>query len=54
MEVLIGVVCFIAGFCVAKFWRSRKVNATFEKARMIAKDPSKAVQLGKEIGELWN
>lgn len=51
--LLICVLCLIIGFLIGKFWRSRKIDTTIEKAKMMARNPAAIPNLSKEIAEIW-
>jgi len=50
---IVGIGCLIIGFFVGKFWRSRKIDTTVEKAKLMAQNPSAIPNLAKEIADIW-
>jgi len=51
--IVICLMCLTIGFLVGKFWRSRKIDTTIEKAKMMARNPAAIPNLSKEIADLW-
>jgi len=53
LMILLCLICLVIGFLVGKFWRSRKIDTTIEKAKMMARNPAAIPNLSKEIAEIW-
>ncbi len=51
--IVLCLLCLFIGFLIGKFWRSRKIDTTVEKAKMMAKNPAAIPNLSKEIADLW-
>lgn len=51
--IALSILGLIVGFIIGKFWRSRKIDETVEKAKQMAKDPGSISTLSKEIADIW-
>lgn len=53
LTIALVVLGLIVGFIVGKFWRSRKIDETVDKAKQMAKNPNSISILSKEIADIW-